>query len=338
MPRSPITALAAVVCAVAWIPAAGCGGSSGTGGGASSPNARAATSPQVAAAARPQAGDFPSSDGRTLQQIADTVSSGPQLGAATTVYTPGTNRFAFGVIDEGGDFLYGATAVYVARSPRATARGPFLAPADSLEVRPAFRSRTSGNDTGEVKAIYHADVELPGAGRWFVLSVTKVGDELQGASTAVRVTRTSAVVDVGASAPRIATPTLASVGGDASKIDTRDPADDMHDVSLEDVLGTRPVALLFATPALCQSRVCGPVTDIAAQLHAAYGDRVAFIHNEVYVDNDPSKGLRPQLKAFGLTTEPWLFAIDRRGRVVARLEGAFGFDEFRAAIERALAG
>ena len=133
------------------------------------------------------------------------------------------------------------------------------------------------------------------------------------------------------------TPTPASVDGDVSKIDTRVPPDRLHD-DFADVLGRRPVALLFATPALCRSRVCGPVVDEAVQLQTAYGDKVAFVHNEVYVDNDPSKGLRPQLRAFGLTSEPWLFVIGRDGRVAARLEGAFGIDEFRAAVERGLRG
>ena len=56
------------------------------------------------------------------------------------------------------------------------------------------------------------------------------------------------------------------------------------------------MALLFATPQLCQSRVCGPVVDIALQTAAKYGDRVEFIHQEVYVDNDPAKGLREPLR------------------------------------------
>jgi hypothetical protein len=152
----------------------------------------------------------------------------------------------------------------------------------------------------------------------------------------VTVRRSSPVPAVGDPAPRIHTPTLASVGGDVSKIDTRVPPSRLHDVDFADVVGRRPVALLFATPALCRSRVCGPVADEAVQLQTAYGDKVAFIHNEVYVDNDPSKGLRPQLRAFGLTTEPWLFVIGADGRVAARLEGAFGIDEFRDAIERGL--
>jgi hypothetical protein len=150
-----------------------------------------------------------------------------------------------------------------------------------------------------------------------------------------KVSPTSPVPAVGSPAPRTDTDTLAS-GGNIDAIDTRRPNDDMHDTNFKDVVGKKPVALLFATPALCQSRVCGPVVDIAAQLKRDYGERVEFIHQEVYVDNDVNKGLRPPLKAFGLPTEPWLFAIDAHGRVAARLEGSFGINAFRSALDAAL--
>jgi hypothetical protein len=288
----------------------------------------------VAQAAHPTRADFPATRGRTLRQLANSLyGGGPEVALATTDYTPGRNRVAFGLIEHDGTLIYGNTAVYVARNEHGRAAGPFLAPADSLEVRPAFRSETAAGD--DVTGVYHADVDLPGPGRWLLLMVVRSGEELLGGATAVTVRRSSPVPAVGDEAPRIHTPTVASVGGDVSKIDTRVPPDRLHD-DLADVIGRRPVALLFATPALCRSRVCGPVADEAVQLETAYGDRVTFIHNEVYVDNDPSKGLRPQLRAFGLTSEPWLFVIGRDGRIVARLEGAFGIDEFRAAIERGL--
>ncbi len=337
MPRLPIpTALLALACAAAAIPAAGCGGAGAGGGGASSTNATTPpASPDVARAAHPTRADFPATRGRSLRQLADSLyGGGPEVALATTDYVPGRNRVAFGLIEHDGTLIYGNTAVYVARNERSRARGPFLAPADSLEVRPAFRSETSAGD--DVKGVYHADVELPGPGRWLLLTVTRSGEELLGGAATVRVRRSSPVPAVGDAAPRVHTPTLASVGGDVSRIDTRIPPDRLHDDDLADVLGRRPVALLFATPALCRSRVCGPVADEAVQLATAYGERVAFIHNEVYVDNDPSKGLRPQLRAYGLTSEPWLFVIGRDGRIAARLEGAFGIDEFRAAIEKAL--
>jgi hypothetical protein len=341
MPRLPTrTALLALACAAAAIPAAGCGGSDEGGDGASSVNAQPPPPPpEVAAAQHPTAADFPVTRGRTLRQLADALfGGGPSVAMATTVYTPGVNRMAFGVINTDGAFVYGNTAVYVARGENAPARGPFLAPADSLQVRPPFQSETSAGEPSDVKAIYHADVELSAPGRWLVLVATHSGSELLGGAAEVTVRRGDAIPAVGDPAPRIHTPTTASVGGDVTKIDTRVPPDDMHDVDLYDVLGRRPVALLVATPALCRSRVCGPVADVAAQLQTVYGDEVDFIHNEVYVGNDYAQGLRPQLRAFGLTTEPWLFTIDRDGRVAARLEGAFGVDEFRDAVEAALRG
>jgi hypothetical protein len=336
MRRLPIhRALAAGACAGALLALAGCGGS-GTAGSSARNAQPAPPSPRVAAAERPRLADFPAARGRTLRQLAGQLVAGPQVGLATSVYTPGSNRIAFGLIGSDGAFVYGRTAVYVAAAADRPARGPFLAPADSLQVRPAFRSRTSASDPNDVQAVYHATVELPRPGRWFVVAVTEAGSKYLGGTAVVIVRRGLGIPAVGDPAPRVHTPTLASVGGDVKQIDTRVPPDRMHAVDLADVLGKRPVALLFATPALCQSRVCGPVTDIAAQLQTVYGNRVAFIHNEVYVGNDVSKGLRPQLKAFGLTTEPWLFAIDRHGRVAARLEGAFGIAEFRQAIEAAI--
>ena len=82
--------------------------------------------------------------------------------------------------------------------------------------------------------------------------------------------------------------------------------------------------------------MCGPVTDVTVQVQHRFGNQVAFIHQEVYVDNQPSKGLRPQLKAFHLRTEPWLFVVNRQGKIVARLEGAFGTNEVTQAIQAAL--
>lgn len=331
MPR-PLIRILPALAALAAALVVGCG-SGADGGGASSPNASPPpVPPEVARAQHPTRADFPAVRGRTLGELAQTVTGGPSLALATTVHEPGANRVAFGVIDADGSLLYGKTALYVARGEDAPAHGPFPAPADSLQVRAPFRSASDD----DVKAIYRATVELPRPGRWIVLSVTRAGDGYVGAAAELTVRRAPAIPAVGDRAPRVHTPTPASVGGDVSRIDTRVPPSDMHDYDLFDVLGRRPVALLVATPALCRSRVCGPVADVALQLKAAYGDRVAFIHNEVYVDNDPSRGLRPQLRAFGLTTEPWLFAIDREGRVAARLEGAFGVNEVREAIEAAL--
>jgi hypothetical protein len=290
---------------------------------------------QLEAAERPTASEFPAAHGHTLAELAKIVNSGAQLGAATGVFTPGSRRFAFGLNTSSGAFIYAPTALYIARSPSAPASGPYLAPADPMSVAPQYRSKQNSGPGG-IKAIYAAQLPLPHKGTFAVLSITRTPGALVGATGEVAVAVSSPIPDVGQRPPAIATDTLATTHGSIPLVTTRVPPENMHSVSFNQVLGKRPVALLFSTPQLCISRVCGPVTDVAVQLQHEFGNRITFIHQEVYVDNDPKKGLRPQLRAFHLQTEPWLFAINRRGVIVARLEGAFGTTELRQALEGAL--
>ena len=64
------------------------------------------------------------------------------------------------------------------------------------------------------------------------------------------------------------------------------------------------------------------------------GRRVAFIHMEIYNQNQVGKGFRPQVAAWRLPTEPWAFVIGSDGRIATRLEGAFSVAELRAAVAR----
>jgi hypothetical protein len=204
-----------------------------------------------------------------------------------------------------------------------------------MSVAPQYRSKQNSGPGG-LEAIYAAQLPLTHPGTYTVLSLTKTQNGLIGAPGEVAVAAASPIPNVGQRPPAIATDTPASVSGNTSLLTTRVPPDDMHAVSFKDVLGKRPVALLFSTPQLCISKVCGPVTDIAVSLEHRFGGKIAFIHQEVYVDNQPTKGLRPQLKAFHLQTEPWLFTVNRRGVIAARLEGSFGVDAFTQALEAAL--
>jgi hypothetical protein len=317
---------------------AGCGGSDSSGGAQPPPGVSEKDfSRLLTEASSSTRADFPAVGGRTLQQIADTALAGNQVGFATSVLTPGTDRLAFGVIDKDRAFVYGKTAVYIAPTPEGKAQGPYPAPADSLITKPAFRSQNAATETSPIAQIYAAQVPFRRAGTYAILVVTKQGDQVLGAPAQVAVQRNSTIPDVGERPPAVSTDTVASAAGDLAAIDTRRPfARDLHEASFKSVLGRKPVALLFATPQLCQSQVCGPVVDIALQMKQKYGDRMTFIHQEVYRDNNISKGLRPSLRAFSLRTEPWLFTVDRSGRIAARLEGSFGLKEFEKAVQAAL--
>jgi len=340
-----LAALPAAVLAAAALAVGGCGGSDGgKGKDGSAPAPRGPSSADLRAkldaATKVTAATFEPAGDRTLREIADSLDgTGPQVSFATQTLVPGQDRrLAFGVIDEKTGFVYAPTAIYLARGENEKALGPFPAPADLLVTDAAFRSQNAATEDDPFAAIYEASVPLDKPGDYPVLAVSLIKGQRVGAAGLVKVTASGKdpIPDVGEPAPRVATDTLASAGGDIKAIDTRVPPSDMHDVSLKDALGKQPVVLLFATPQLCQSRVCGPVVDIAAQLKKTYGDRATFIHQEVFVDNDLSKGLRPPLQAFKLPTEPWLFVMDATGKITARLEGSFGFRAFERAIRSGL--
>jgi hypothetical protein len=338
---TPVVALIIAGCGSSSVAPSSTASSTATSGAASTSTATssaAAPAPAVAvlaAARHPRAGMFPAARGRSLRALGALVGSSAQFGAATGTFTPGTRRLAFGLNASSGTFIYAPTAVYIAKNPGAPAQGPFLAPADPMTVPAADRSAQNAGPGG-IQAIYAAQLPIPGPGTYTVLSITRTSKGLVGAPGEIAVAKSSPIPDVGQRAPDITTDTAATVGGNVSLLTTRRPPEQMHTVSLRQVLGKKPIALLFSTPQFCVSRVCGPVTDVTVTLQHEFGPRIAFIHEEVYAHNQPNAGLRAQMKAFHLQTEPWLFTINRRGIITARLEGAFGTTELAQALRAAL--
>ena len=268
-------------------------------------------------------------------QLGTLVKSSANLGAGDRDVHAGHAALAFALNASSGGFIYAPTALYIAKSPDEPAIGPFLAPADPMAVAPQYRSKQNAGPGG-IKAIYSTQVPLPQAGTYTILSLTRTPHGLIGAPGEIAVAASSPI-PTSASARRTSPPTRwRRRHGSIALLTTRIPPESMHSVSFNQVLGKKPIALLFSTPQLCISRVCGPVTDIAVQLQHTFGNRITFIHEEVYVDNQPAKGLRPQLKAFHLQTEPWLFTINRQGMIAARLEGAFGITRATQALQAAL--
>jgi hypothetical protein len=330
---------------------AGCGSSSKTGSHTATSTtttsvASAATTSKIpvnppavdelSAAAHPRASQFPAANGRTLIALAHLIKGTASLGPADSMFTLGTQRFAFALSTKAERYIYAPTAVYIASSPSSPAAGPFLAPDDPMTVAPQYRSEQN-QGPGGLAAIYHSDVPLTRSGVYDVLALTRVGNKLIGSTGELASALSIPIPAPGHRPPDIATDTLATTHGSVALLTTRVPPESMHSVSFNQVLGKKPVALLFSTPQLCTSRVCGPVTDILVSLQHEF-PQVTFIHEEVYVDNDPAKGLRPQMHEFGLETEPWLFIVNRRGIITARMQGAFGVNEARAALESALRG
>jgi hypothetical protein len=336
---------------------AGCGGS-----GSSTPSSSGVVESRPA----PPKSEFPSAAGKSLGEVIRAGDGHGELvvSPAALVFYKGENRFPFGVFQKDRTQVSGAqVALYLAMVPsskagtgeiapgketapkgkgralEAPAVGPFPAAIESLATKPAFRSRTTASDPSAASVVYVTHVDFPSAGEWRIAALVRQRGELTATLLPSAVVGGfGGVPRVGQRAPLIHTPTAAGVGGDLAKITTRIPPDTQNRVDYAEVLGKKPIVLLFATPQFCQSRVCGPVVDVAEQVKQAYGNRVAFIHMEIYEDNNPNKGVRPQVRAFHLPSEPWAFVIDRHGTIRAVLEGAFGVDELTRAVKMVAGG
>jgi hypothetical protein len=338
---------------------AGCGGGSGSTGSTSTSPASAESRPA------PPKSEFPSSEGRTLREVLKAADGPSELvvSPAATAFYKGENRYPFGVFERDRTQVPGAeVALYFAKTPapkpgaksksgnkgpaaKAEAQaldepavGPFPASIETLVTKPAFRAQTTSEDPDAASVVYSTQIDLPSDGEWRIAALVKEDGEIKGTLLPSAVVgEFTGIPQPGDRAPRIHTPTPEDVGGDLAKITTRIPPDTQNRVDYADALGKEPIVLLFATPQFCQSRVCGPVVDVAEQLKEEYGDKAAFIHMEIYNDNDPSKGVRPQVRAFNLPSEPWLFTVNRQGTISSVIDGAFGLEALTAAVNKAIA-
>jgi hypothetical protein len=349
--------LAAFVCVLAvTLAIAGCGSGSDSSTGSTSGSAQSRAAPPKS--------DFPSAKGKTLAEVLEAEGATPSTLVAlpaAEVFNKGENRYPFGVFQRDRTQVSDAeVALYFAKVPgkgagaagatapagttsakKAEARaldqaaiGPFPAATETLATQPAFRAQTTTSDPDAASVVYKTNINFPSNGEWRIAALVRQDGKLTATLLpSAEVGRFSKVPTVGEKAPLIHTPTPADVGGDLSKITTRIPPDTQNRVDYGDVLGKEPIVLLFATPQFCISRVCGPVVDVAEQLKQLYGDKVAFIHMEIYTDNDPNKPVRPQVRAFHLPSEPWLFAIGRNGKIEDEIDGAFGVEELTRVVK-----
>ena len=77
---------------------------------------------RIDAAQDVSASDFPAPGRQTLRELGNTVGA-VQMGLATSEFTQGENRIAFGMIGNDNRFIYGKSAVYIAPTPDDIPRG-----------------------------------------------------------------------------------------------------------------------------------------------------------------------------------------------------------------------
>ncbi len=256
----------------------------------------------------------------------------------------GENRFMIGLLSSENEEIVGAAVVFRF----------FKLDGDQQELREQAqatpitleKSYTHTHEDGTVETheagesgVYVASVEFDSAGNWAVeVSGSVDGQPIEPVTPPFTVSEQSLTPALGAPAPLSETLTLDDVE-DVAEIDTSNPPiPDMHTMTIaEAVTSGRPSVIVFATPAFCLSRVCGPTKDVVDDLFEQYNGEVNFVHVEPYeLDRARSgEGLFPipATTEWGLQSEPWVFLVDKEGIVAAKFEAVVTMDELKAALD-----
>jgi hypothetical protein len=245
-------------------------------------------------------------------------------GEADAPLVPGEQLFGFALTTQSSNLVTGGTPqVYIAKDQTSKAAGPFAATWYPFTGYDATHDHSPRSPIAQ--GVYSVTIDFAGEGNWYVAAVAQGGS---GTAVGVGAVAVAQATDnaPGSKAVSVKTP-VATSGTALEQICTRKPACHMHTVSLDAALGNgKPTVVTFSTPALCQSELCGPVTDEQILVSRAYRGKANFIHVEEFLRGPelqypaatgPNRS--PGFKAWHLLSEPWVFVIDGKGVISGRL-------------------
>jgi hypothetical protein len=285
---------------------------------------------------------------RPSAQLAPPATGALQVLLTTSELVVGQNRFAFGLLKDHTLLADARVAVRVYALHDGDARLTAQAPAryhtlevieqgNHVHIHPDGSRHVHGGAT-DVQGIYVAQVSFSRSGPWGLEVLAERADgTVESAGLSVNVLAASLTPMAGTPAPRSRN-LIASDVSDLRKIDSSEPPDPrLHQHRIADAIARgKPQVIVFATPRHCVSRVCGPVVDVVRTLIPTYGDRVVFIHQEIWEAG--TQTFSPTVQEWNLRSEPWVFVVDGQGMVRARFEGLTTRRELEAALRHMLEG
>lgn len=253
----------------------------------------------------------------------------------------GTVSFAFTYLGDGDGTVTGD------EDPVGPVEAGFLPiPGQDIDPDAPGPRLVAGSVATGVYAAPNVAFERPGF--WEVAVTAEVEGRTETTTGAIEVLATSDVPAVGEPAPRTRQPLAADPSVEPIAIDSRAGGDthipdpELHDITVADAIATgRPIMVVVSTPTFCISRFCGPITDSVHELALQYGDRMEFIHLEVWEDFAADK-LNPAAAEWIAPTpetqgaEPWVFVIDRDGIIVKRFDNVASETELNDAVQEVL--
>lgn len=195
------------------------------------------------------------------------------------------------------------------------------------------------------RKLYRARVPLDEVGRWELqVRAPGAGDGRHGA-TVLDVSPDQGTPALGSLVPGGATPTMRDAHSLMHHISSDiEPLSAFYTWSLDEALQQhQPTAFVMDTYAARPNSACGGALGLLHDVFIDYPGLVV-VHAEPWktmpgpdgmLQLDPPGGpavLTDYAKAWGISEPPWVFIIDRDGRLQAKFTGVLGSDELRAAL------
>ncbi len=264
----------------------------------------------------------------------------PDLSAVLTAseFLVGENRLPFTLVNIDGATIDGADV-----------RVRFLALAGEesefrFEAPAVFRQVEISTPHGHADGATHAHTDVRGfytvdaarfdrPGFWMAEMLVRpaTGDDLR-VNAAFQVVDDSTTPSIGDRVPASHNLTARDVARLEEISTAPAPVPELYALTVEQALQSgRPFVVAFSTPAFCVSRMCGPVTEVLADVQGRFSTRADFLHIEpfdlVIARAEGRLVALPIVAEWGLETEPWVFVVDTDGRVAARFEGLLAAEE-----------
>lgn len=267
-----------------------------------------------------------------------TESSELDIILATPDLAPGVRRFAIVITDSNGvvplPFVNLSSYLYTG-----TVDDPGERPDPSESVGSRFHPFPYGG-----RGIHVAEFHFAEPGTWGVEArLPRADGSIDYVEVLMPIGEGTKSVDVGEQPPRSKNRTLADVS-DIAELTTgsmRNPV--LYQTTVADAIDSgKPTVVVFASPAFCTNAVCGPQVEVLSNISEQFGERVNYIHVDLFenpqeIQGDLSRAvLSPLLDEWGLVSQEWSFVLDSSGVITGRFENFAPESELVDALESAL--
>lgn len=250
----------------------------------------------------------------------------------STQHWLGTNDVLLSIFDAEGASL---------ASRSAPLRLEFTAPSGAtLSVEPAIEQFAT-----YARPLYRARVSLTESGRWEVSVSTEVDGDRHFGTAVLDVSLDEGTPPLGSLVPGGDTPTIRDARSLLHHISSDpEPLTAFYTWSLDEALQQgQPTLFVLDSYAASPNAACGGILNILHEVFIDYPG-LTIIHAEPWhtsagpdgmLQLDPPGGpplLTDYARAWGIEEPPWVFVIDRDGRLHAKFTGVIGSDELRAAM------